>query len=114
MRKILVLTFALTFVLLSSCGTANTSSHPDIVVNLPDGSFANGQTSLPDSIDKETVSIGAPDVTVDYYVGSSSTKKFHLKDCQWAQKMKEENKVYLSGYNEFIKQGYTPCKSCNP
>ena len=109
-----MLMICLMLILLSSCSSIDTNSHPDIVVNLPDGSIANGQTSLPDSIDKDTVSIGKPDVIVDYYVGSITTKKFHLKDCQWAQKMKEENKVYLSGYNEFIKQGYTPCKSCNP
>ncbi len=114
MRKILVLNLALIFVLLTSCSTANISSHPDIVVNLPDGSMANGQTSLPDSIDKNTVSIAEPDITVDYYVGSSTTKKFHLKDCQWAQKLKEENRVYFSGYNEFIENGFTPCKTCNP
>ncbi len=113
-RKFLVLLFALILALLTSCSENTTSSHPDIVVNLPDGSIANGQTSLPDSIDKDTVSVGKPDVIVDYYVGSSTTKKFHLKDCTWAQKLKEENKVYFSGYNEFIKNGFTPCKTCNP
>lgn len=114
MKKLLTFLICLCFILLSSCGKANTSSHPDIVVNLPDGSVANGQTSLPDSINKDNVTIGEPDVIVDYYVGSSTTKKFHLKDCAWAQKLKEENKVYFSGYNEFIENGFTPCKNCNP
>ncbi len=114
MRKVLLLTLCLCFVLLSACGEIDTNSHPDIVVNLPDGSIANGEESLPESIDKNEVIIAEPDIIVDYYVGSITTKKFHLKDCQWAQKLKEENKVFLSGYNEFIKQGYTPCKTCNP
>lgn len=114
MRKALILLLCLTFVIFSGCGEVDTNSHPDIVVNLPDGEVINGQQELPDSIDGNKVTIAEPDKIVDYYVGSSTTKKFHLKDCQWAQKMKDENKVYLSGYNEFIKQGYTPCKSCNP
>ena len=114
MRKVLTVLFSITLILLSACNTADTNSHPDIEVKLPDGTVANGQSSLPDSIDGDKVNIAEPDVVVDYYVGSNTTKKFHLKDCQWAQKLKEENKVYLSDYNEFIKQGYTPCKYCNP
>lgn len=114
MKKLFVILICFLLISLSACGTANNSSHPDIVVNLPDGNVANGQTSLPDSISKGNVTIGEPDVIVDYYVGSSTTKKFHLKDCTWAQKLKNENKVYFSGYNEFIENGYTPCKTCNP
>ena len=114
MRKVLTFILCLALVLLSSCDNSNTTSHPDIEVMLPDDTIVDGQSSLPESIDGNKVNIADPDVVVDYYVGSNSTKKFHLKDCQWAQKMKEENKVYLSGYNEFIKQGYTPCKTCNP
>ena len=114
MRKLLPIIISFILILLVSCSSADTNSHPDIEVKLPDGTIADGQTSLPESINDENVTIAEPDVIVDYYVGSSTTKKFHLKDCAWAQKMKEENKVYLSGYNEFIKQGYTPCKTCNP
>ena len=114
MRKVFLLLLSVMFVLFSACDNASTNSHPDIEVKLPDGTVIDGQTSLPDSIDETNVSIAEPDKFVDYYVGSNTTKKFHLKDCQWAQKMKDENKVYLSGYNEFIKQGYTPCKTCNP
>ncbi len=114
MRKILIFLLCLILILLSACGNIDTNSHPDIEVKLPDGTITDGQQSLPDSIDGNTVNIAEPDKVVDYYVGSITSKKFHLKDCTWAQKLKEENKVYLSGYNEFIKQGYTPCKTCNP
>lgn len=114
MRKYLVILLCLILVTLSSCGSDATSNHPDIEVNQPDGSIINNGESLPESIDKDSVNIGKPEVIVDYYVGSNTTKKFHLKDCPYVQKMKDENKVYLSGYNEFINQGYTPCKFCNP
>ena len=114
MHKIFIILICLIFIMLSACDNSNISSHPDIEVNLPDGQITNNNESLPENINKDKVTVAEPDVIVDYYVGSSTTMKFHLKDCQWAQKMKEENKVYLSGYNEFIKQGYAPCKSCNP
>ncbi len=114
MKKPLILFLALILILLSSCNKSDTTSHPDIEVKLPDGTTIDGQNSLPDKIDENSVTIAEPEKIVDYYVGSNKTKKFHLKDCVWAEKMKDENKVYLSGYNEFIKQGFTPCKTCNP
>ena len=114
MRKLLIFLICLIMLALSSCDSGETNSHPDIEVSLPDGSITDSSESLPESIDKNNVSIGKPEIIVDYYVGSSTTMKFHLKDCSFAQKMKDENRVYLSGYNEFIKQGYTPCKYCNP
>lgn len=114
MKKLFTLIICICLVLLSSCDVKDTSSHPDIEVKLPDGTTIDGSNSLPDNIDKNNVSIAEPDKIVDYYVGSNTTKKFHLKDCEWAKKLKEENRVYFSGYNEFIENGYTPCKTCNP
>lgn len=114
MRKILILSLCLIFVLFSACNEPKTESHPDIEVKLSDGSIANDQNTHQESIKTDNVTVAEPDVIVDYYVGSNTSKKFHLKDCTWVQKLKEENRVYLSGYNEFIKQGYEPCKYCNP
>lgn len=114
MRKILVIFLCLICISLSACAEKDTSSHPDIEVKLPDGSIANDQNTHQESIKTDNVTVADPEVIVDYYVGSNTSKKFHLKDCTWAQKLKEENRVYLSGYNEFIKQGYEPCKYCNP
>lgn len=47
-------------------------------------------------------------------VASSTSKKYHLPDCRYAQKIKPENRVIFQNENEARSQGYIPCKSCNP
>ncbi len=114
MKKLTVLLLCLSFMFVCSCTKNETTSHPDIEVKLPDGSIANDQNTIAEVIDKENVTVEKPTEVVDYYVGSVSSKKFHLKDCTWVEKLKDENKVYFSGYNEFIENGYEPCKTCKP
>ncbi len=48
------------------------------------------------------------------FVGSSTSKKYHLPDCRYALKIKQENKVYFQSAKEAKSQGYLPCKSCHP
>jgi micrococcal nuclease len=48
------------------------------------------------------------------YVGSKASKKFHRLTCPWAQKISEENRVYFKTRDEALKQGFVPCKVCNP
>lgn len=48
------------------------------------------------------------------FVGSSTSKKYHLPDCRYALKIKPENKVYFQSAKEAKSQGYLPCKSCHP
>ncbi|MFB3765719.1 MAG: Ada metal-binding domain-containing protein [Methanotrichaceae archaeon] len=47
-------------------------------------------------------------------VGSKTSKKYHLPDCSYAIKIKQENKIYFANAEEAQKQGYQPCKACNP
>jgi len=47
-------------------------------------------------------------------VGSKTSKKYHLPDCSYAIKIKPENKIYFTNAEEARKQGYQPCKVCNP
>ena len=49
----------------------------------------------------------------ELYVGSSQSDKFHKVDCKWAKTIKPENEVYFT-YDEAIKAGFKPCKTCNP
>ncbi|WP_206707820.1 Ada metal-binding domain-containing protein [Koleobacter methoxysyntrophicus] len=46
------------------------------------------------------------------YAGNKSSKKFHLPDCQWAEKISRKNRVYLKSRTEAVKAGYEPCKVC--
>lgn len=48
------------------------------------------------------------------YLGHKNTKKFHQPDCPWAKKIGAENQVWLSSREEAVKNGYVPCKVCNP
>lgn len=113
MKKVLIFVLCLNLVFLVGCGNAkDNSSRKEIEVLLPNGETAKGE--LPEIIDENSVTIAKPKPVTTAYVGSKSTKKFHLADCTWAQKIDEDNKVYFSHYNDFIKNGYKPCKSCNP
>jgi hypothetical protein len=46
--------------------------------------------------------------------GSSTSKKYHLPDCRYAAKIKPENKINFQSPEDAKRQGYLPCKSCNP
>lgn len=49
------------------------------------------------------------------YIINLNSKKFHDKNCKFAKDIKEENKkVYKGTKQSLIKNGYEPCKSCNP
>ncbi len=114
MKKIIIFVLCLNLIFLVGCdnNTNNNNSRKEIEVLLPNGETAKGE--MPESIDGDNVTIAKPKPVTKAYVGSKSTKKFHFAECTWAQKLSEENKVYFSSYNDFIKNGYTPCKSCNP
>lgn len=48
------------------------------------------------------------------YIGNQNSKKFHLPECDGANKMNEKNKVYFYSRQTAINKGYSPCNSCNP
>lgn len=46
------------------------------------------------------------------FVASKNSNKYHLPTCQFAQKIKPENKVCFSSADEAIKRGYQGAKCC--
>lgn len=42
------------------------------------------------------------------YVGSKNSDKIHKKDCQWATRIKEENRVCFSNIEKAQEDGYVP------
>ncbi|MBQ9531096.1 MAG: DNA/RNA non-specific endonuclease [Eubacterium sp.] len=49
------------------------------------------------------------------YIININSKKFHLPSCEAVDKMSENNKKKYKGTKEnLIKNGYSPCKICNP
>lgn len=45
---------------------------------------------------------------------SSKTDKFHKPDCEWAQKISDDNKIVYNHREDAIRAGKTPCSVCNP
>lgn len=49
------------------------------------------------------------------YVLNTSSMKFHLPGCEWAEKISNRNRKEYTGHREdLLDQGYTPCGSCDP
>ena len=49
------------------------------------------------------------------YVLNTNSKTFHKPDCGSVGKIKDSNKqTFVGTREEAIKNGYSPCKSCNP
>ena len=49
------------------------------------------------------------------YVLNTNTHKFHVPTCSSVSQMKDKNKEFFTGNREDVmKQGYQPCKRCNP
>jgi hypothetical protein len=52
--------------------------------------------------------------TSEALVGSSTSKKYHRLDCRYVAKIKPENRINFTSPEDAKRQGYLPCKSCNP
>jgi micrococcal nuclease len=51
-----------------------------------------------------------------YYVASRKSDRFifHRPDCEWARRIKEENRVRFETREAALDSGYSPCRSCKP
>jgi len=48
------------------------------------------------------------------YWASAKTDKFHLPDCEWAEKISDDNKIIYDSREDAIADGKEPCNVCNP
>jgi len=46
------------------------------------------------------------------FVASKNSNKYHLPTCQWANKIKPENRICFSSKEEAESRGYQPAKCC--
>lgn len=79
--------------------------------------YANGMSALAeneaDAEDNEESPVLQGEGTT--YILNTNTHKFHYPSCSSVDDMKEKNKQEYQGNREdLIKQGYDPCKRCNP
>jgi hypothetical protein len=61
------------------------------------------------------VPVPVPVGATEYWASSKSSKHlYHLPSCEWAQKIKPENKVVFASKAEAEAKGYKPCDTCKP
>jgi hypothetical protein len=71
----------------------------------------SGSTSAGGSLQ---ASSNMPEGAKAAFMGSITSKKYHLLDCRYALKIKPENRIYFQSVEDAKRQGYLPCKSCSP
>lgn len=77
---------------------------PGIIID-----YATGDSRLADGTG------GSFQSTRKTYVLNTNSKTFHKPDCGSVGKIKDSNKqTFVGTREEAIKNGYSPCKSCNP
>lgn len=77
---------------------------PGIIID-----YATGDSRLDDGTG------GSFQSTRKTYVLNTNSKTFHKPDCGSVGKIKDSNKqTFVGTREEAIKNGYSPCKSCNP
>jgi len=83
----------------------------------------NGEGSLPvETVEVENDTSGGKPMPVSSsmdtskatLVGSSTSKKYHRWSCRYVAKIKPENRINFTSPEDAKRQGYLPCKSCNP
>ena len=74
--------------------------------------YATGKSQLGGAIPSSTSSGGSVE---QLYILNTSSRKFHLPSCTYAQSIKEGNRGEFTGKREdLILQGYDPCGTCDP
>lgn len=86
------------------------NNQPGISIN-----YYNGESVLGDGVKFKKPITENNNVTQKYFVINTNSKKIHNYDCDHALKISLDNKaVSYKSIDELIKEGYSPCKVCNP
>ncbi len=97
--------------------SAHTPKPTPTVIPAPSYTPAAIPTSSPD-VDPTPVSASEPAPVEAYveneieYIGNRNSKKFHRQSCRSLPK--EKNRVYISGRDNAVSMGYSPCANCDP
>lgn len=142
-RILLIVCCFVLLIFLSSCQSQTTDSvKQEISINLPCDNSVNGyreseSINAPNKLSseeldkiveeilkneetpqKEIIEENVSSVVIDKvssnYCGNKNSRIFHTDNCGSVKNMTESNKIYFSTKDEFIQNGYTPCKRCNP
>lgn len=89
-----------------------------IVGVLASGMLSGDTSTTADVDDKASQSVNEDSsnktVHTNEYWASAKAEKFHLPDCEWAQKISDDNKIIYQSRDDAIADGKVPCGACNP
>lgn len=123
MKKILLLFMLLIFTVLTGCNNDNviSTSEPSVTIVVEPNNITsnnlNGYKDLsakPSNHNKKDNNTSSTNPSNAQYIGNKNSKKFHISNCTYAQKMKNENAIYFNARADATSNGYTPCSKCNP
>lgn len=90
------------------------SADKDLDEGLSRKGRGRGSEEASENQEIETSDAGSKASLEGALIGSTTSNKYHLPDCRYAAKIRPENKAYFANEEEAKRQGYLPCKSCNP
>lgn len=88
---------------------------PGIFIDYATGNSKLGDDSVVATETKTVNSAATEAAALSGYILNTNSKKIHKPTCHSAEKTAEKNKEYTTKTKEeLLKEGYTPCKNCNP
>ena len=77
--------------------------------------YATGDSHLSGKNNQNSHNSSAKEHASAVYILNTNTKKFHKPDCYSVKQMSSKNRKKYKGLRKkLIKDGYSPCKNCNP
>jgi len=84
------------------------------IVVFSDGNKVNVFTVSDKPISSDSVVIEGGEVTLQRYVGSIKSDKYHYPSCRYAQSINPENETWFNSKSDAQTAGYVPCGVCKP
>ncbi len=81
-------------------------------INKEPYSYAENQQPPPPSENEPAPII--PMVILGEFVGSKNSDKYHYPSCNYAESIKESNRIWFDSVQAAAAAGYVACKGCNP
>ena len=75
---------------------------------------SNVEKVEPTTNNNDSDSSGSSSSSDTVYWASAKAEKFHNPSCEWAQKIKDSNKIVYQSREDAIEDGKIPCGECNP
>ena len=86
-----------------------------VAVAFASGMFSSNDTSVNDDSSSDSAQVNSDSSDEGHvYWASVKGEKFHKPNCEWAQKISEDNKIVYHSRQDAIDDDKIPCGECNP